>query len=132
MDKSKRVDVDSLFALDAPLVDETSHSAPSSVFFDSAPTGGRASRFRQLFAQEPTPTQPAFEPDRRPSVDKANSNPLFGSGPRAGASSEDREGFQRIMAMLGGGGGGGGSGGGSQSQMANVEYSYDFTNFSYS
>lgn len=135
MDKSKRVDVDSLFALDAPLVDETSHTAPSSVFFDSAPTGGRASRFRQLFAQEPTPTQPAFEPDRRPSVDKANSNPLFGSGPRAGASSEDREGFQRIMAMLGGGGGGGGgggSGGGSQSQMANVEYFHVFTNFSYS
>ena len=112
-------------------MDEVSYSAPaSSVFFDSAPTGGRASRFRQLFAQEPPPVQPiTYEPDRRPSVDRMNSNPLFNNGPRAGGSSEDREGFQRIMAMLGGGGGGGGGGvggrgggggGGNQSQMASV------------
>ena len=111
--------------MDGLSVDETTQSTPSSsVFFDSAPTGGRASRFRQLFAQDPPPPQPpAFQPDRRPSVDRMNSNPLFANAPKAGASSEDREGFQRIMAMLGGGGGqrqGGQGGGGSQSQMATV------------
>jgi len=95
-----------LFALDAPVLDEGASTAPaSSVFFDSVPTAGRASRFRQLFAQEP-PAQPA-PLDSRPSVDRSASNPVFTSAPKPTASAEDREGFQRIMAMLGGGGGSG-------------------------
>ena len=126
------MDVDSLFALDPPSVDEISQNTPApSVFFDSAPTGGRASRFRQLFAQEAPPPQPApFEANRRPSVDRMNSNPLFNNGPGAGASSEDREGFQRIMAMLGGGGGSGGGGG--QTHMSHVPLSWNLTHFSFS
>lgn len=110
-------------------MDEISQNTnASSVFFDSAPTGGRASRFRQLFAQEPLPPQSApFEANRRPSVDRMNSNPLFNNGPGAGASSEDREGFQRIMAMLGGGGGSGG-----QSHMSHVPLYWNRTHFSFS
>src|SRR5271168_4804776 len=71
VDKSKIVDVDSLFALESTTLDETASTAPaSSVFFDSAPTAGRASRFRQLFAQEP-PHQPVPLPqENRPNVDR--------------------------------------------------------------
>jgi len=110
VDKSKIVDVDSLFALESITLDETANTAPaSSVFFDSAPTPGRASRFRQLFAQEP-PHQPVQLPqENRPNVDRARSNPMYGNAHKAASASvEDREGFQRIMAMLGGDGGGGG------------------------
>lgn len=89
--------------MDPPTLDEGDSTAPaSSVFFDSAPTGGRASRFRQLFAQDP-PAQPASL-DARPSVDRTTSNPVFDTAPKSSATAEDREGFQRIMAMLGGGG----------------------------
>jgi len=102
------VDVDSLFALDAPSLDESSGKGPSSsVFFDSAPTAGRASRFRNIFAQDtiPHPQHLPPEPDNRPNIDRRQSIPMFGSAPKPGASVEDREGFQRIMAILGGGGG---------------------------
>jgi hypothetical protein len=102
------VDVDSLFALDAPSLDETSNKGPSSsVFFDSAPTGGRASRFRTLFAQDNVrqPQQLPPEPGNRPNTDRRQSLPMYSSVPKPGASVEDREGFQRIMTMLGGGGG---------------------------
>jgi hypothetical protein len=100
------VDVDSLFALEPPIPDENASTAPaSSVFFDSAPTTGRASRFRQLFAQEPVPApMNSFSPEPRPNTERMNSNPLFNNGPKPGASEEDREGFQRIMSMLGGAG----------------------------
>jgi hypothetical protein len=105
-DKSKIVDVDSLFALEPPIPDENASTAPaSSVFFDSAPTTGRASRFRQLFAQEPVPApKNSFHSEPRPNAERMNSNPLFNEGPKPGASEEDREGFQRIMSMLGGAG----------------------------
>ena len=101
------MDVDSLFALDASSLDEASGKGPSSsVFFDSAPTAGRASRFRNIFAQDSI-TQPQHlppEPDNRPNISRRQSIPIFGSAPKPGASVEDREGFQRIMAVLGGGG----------------------------
>lgn len=100
------MDVDSLFALDAPSLDETSSKRPSSsVFFDSAPTAGRASRFRTLFAQDTIPQlqQLPPEPGNRPIVDRRQSVPTYSSAPKPVASVEDREGFQRIMAMLGGG-----------------------------
>lgn len=99
------MDVDSLFALDGPSLEEGASTAPpASVFFDSAPTGGRASRFRQLFAQDPPPQRAPVE-QQRPSVDRTTSNPVFSSTPKPSSSVEDREGFQRIMAMLGGTGG---------------------------
>ena len=75
------------------------------MFFDSALTAGRASRFRQLFAQDPPPQQAPLRYENRPNVDRRTSNPMFSGAPKPGASMEDREGFQRIMAMLGGGGG---------------------------
>jgi len=100
------VDVDSLFALDAPCLDETASKTPtSSVFFESAPATGRASRFRQLFAQDPPQSQHYHHGhENRPNVGRRQSTPMFSSAPKS-ASVEDREGFQRIMAMLGGGGG---------------------------
>jgi hypothetical protein len=105
IDKSK-IDVDSLFALDTPTLDESASTAPpSSVFFDSAHTTGRASRFRQLFAQDPQQPQTAPQnPEMRQNVDRLRGNPMFSSDPKPGASpdKDDREGFQRIMAMLGG------------------------------
>lgn len=92
-------------------MNETTSTAPaSSVFFDSAPTAGRASRFRQLFAQEP-PRQPApLAQEPRPNIERTYSNPVYDNPHNPSASVEDREGFQRIMAMLGGGGEGGGGG----------------------
>ena len=108
MDKSKIVDVDSLFALDPPTLDETASTTPaSSVFFDSAPTAGRASRFRQLFAQEPQRQAAPAPQETRLSADRAQSNLVYGKLPKSSASAEDREGFQRIMAMLGSGDGAG-------------------------
>ena len=102
------MDVDSLFALDVPSLDDTSSKVPSSsVFFDSAPTAGRASRFRTLFAQDavPQPQQLPPEPGNHPNLDRRQSAPMYSGAPKPGASVEDREGFQRIMAILGGGGG---------------------------
>jgi hypothetical protein len=115
VEKSKIVDVDSLFALDAPSFDETAGTAPaSSVFFDSAPTTGRSSRFRQLFAQDSTASQPGPpSSNNRPNLDRRQSNPVFSSAPKPPTSVEDREGFQRIMAILN-------SGGGNQSNLPNV------------
>ena len=103
--------MDSLFALDPSTLDESASAAPaSSVFFDSAPTAGRASRFRQLFAQE-TPRQAApLAQENRPNVDRTQNYPVYTNVPKASASVEDREGFQRIMAMLEGGGSEGGGG----------------------
>jgi hypothetical protein len=100
IEKPKIVDVDSFFALEPPISEEgSSGGPPSSVFFDSAPMPGRASRFRQLFTQPP-PTQ--AEPRRV--IDRANTNPVFSAAQTSTATPEDREGFERIMAMLGGGG----------------------------
>jgi hypothetical protein len=107
IEKSKIVDVDSLFALDASTPDDSGSKGPlSSVFFDSVAPAGRASRFRQLFAQDPAP--PLLEPENRPTIDRVSNNPAYASMNKPSASAEDREGFQRIMAMLGGGGGSGG------------------------
>jgi len=105
VEKSKIVDVDSLFALDASAPDDTSSKGPmSSVFFDSVAPAGRASRFRQLFAQE---SAPPLLPENRPTIDRTTTAPAFTAMNKPSSSVEDREGFQRIMAMLGGGGGGG-------------------------
>ena len=105
IEKSKIVDVDSLFALDASTPDDTSTKGPmSSVFFDSVAPAGRASRFRQLFAQDSAPLLP---PEDRPTIDRAATTSAFAAMSKPSSSAEDREGFQRIMAMLGGGGGGG-------------------------
>ena len=99
------MDVDSLFALDTPTPEEPASTVSSSVFFDGAPGMGRASRFRQLFAQDRPPAQPlALEQNSRPGVDRTQSNPMFSSTAKSSVSAEDREGFQRIMAMLGGAG----------------------------
>lgn len=119
------MDVDSLFALDAPSLDENSSKGPSSsVFFDSAPTAGRASRFRTLFAQHsvPQPQQLPPEPGNRPNVDRRQSLPMYSGAPKPSASVEDREGFQRIMAMLGGGGG--------KTNMPNVFSRWTYSNCS--
>lgn len=100
------MDVDSLFAFDSSTTDEPSSKGPmSSVFFDSVAPAGRASRFRQLFAQDSAP--PPIERENRPPVDRMPSNSAFAAlnKPSPPASAEDREGFNRIMAMLGGGGG---------------------------
>jgi len=106
VEKSKIVDVDSLFALDASTQDDTSSKGPiSSVFFDSVAPAGRASRFRQLFAQNSAPRP--LPPENRPTIDRTTSTPAFAAMNKPSSSAEDREGFQRIMAMLGGGGGGG-------------------------
>ena len=105
-EKSKIVDVDSLFALDAPSFDETAGAAPtSSVFFDNVPTTGRSSRFRQLFVQDSsTPQSAILSSSNRPNVDRGQSNPVFVGASKAPTSVEDREGFQRIMAILNNGG----------------------------
>jgi hypothetical protein len=108
VEKSKIVDVDSLFAFDSSTTDDPSSKGPmSSVFFDSVAPAGRASRFRQLFAQDAAP--PPIERENRHPVDRMPSNSAFAAlnKPPPSASVEDREGFQRIMAMLGGGGSGG-------------------------
>jgi hypothetical protein len=99
VDKSKIVDVDRLFALDTP-IESASTGPPSSVFFDSAPTTGRGSRFVGLFAQDPPPQPAPQDPQMRPNVDRIRGNQLFEKPD--GSSAKDREGFQRIMAMLGG------------------------------
>ena len=114
------MDVDSLFALDAPSPEENTNKGPaSSVFFDSVPTTGRASRFRQLFAQDPTAQQPmSHESENRPNMDRRQSVPVYSNAPKPNASVEDREGFQRIMLMLGEGGRGGGASG--KPNMSNV------------
>lgn len=114
------LDVDSLFA-DSIAIDEVMTAPPtSSVFFDSAPTG-RASRFRQLFTQDAPTVQPSLhDPDTRPGVDRTQSNPVFTGGVKPSSSSEDREGFQRIMAMLGGGG--------NKPTMPNVNHPRDNSN----
>jgi hypothetical protein len=115
VEKSKIVDVDSLFALDAPSLDETSGAAPaSSVFFDSVPPAGRSSRFRQLFAQDSSaPQSGPPSSNNHPIVDRGQSNPVFSSAPKSSTSVEDREGFQRIMAILS-------SGGGNKPNLSNV------------
>ena len=104
IEKSKMLDVDSLFAPDGLSVDESGTTATSTVFFDSPATTGRASRFRNLFTQD-APAQRPVPPDseNRPGVERTQSNPLFGVAPKSGVTSEDREGFRRIMAMLGSG-----------------------------
>jgi hypothetical protein len=109
VEKSKIVDVDSLFAFDNSTTDEpSSKGSMSSVFFDSVAPAGRASRFRQLFAQDSA--SPPIERESRPEVDRRPdtlASITFNKPPPPSASVEDREGFNRIMAMLGGGGGGG-------------------------
>jgi hypothetical protein len=99
VEKSKIVDVDRLFALDTP-TESASTGPPSSVFFDSAPTTGRGSRFVGLFSQDPPPQPPPQDPQMRPKVDRIRGNQFFEKPD--GSSAKDREGFQRIMAMLGG------------------------------
>src|SRR5271170_1408859 len=93
VEKSKIVDVDSLFAFDSSTTDEPSSKGPmSSVFFDSVAPAGRASRFRQLFAQDSAP--PPIERESRPPVDRMPGNSAsiaFNKPPPPSASVEDRE-----------------------------------------